>query len=153
MTCYYPNNAHIVGVKPDGKKILNFGLPQKSGQEGLLLPCGQCIGCRLERSRQWAIRCVHEAQLYEENCFITLTYNDENLPTDNSLDKQHWVLFMKKFRKKIAPHKIRFFMCGEYGEDQDTTTTKTLGDLTTMQSYSGTTSAIKSPLVNPPPDT
>ena len=49
------------------------------------IPCGQCIGCRLERSRQWAIRCVHEASLHKHNCFITLTYNDANLPPDNLL--------------------------------------------------------------------
>ena len=35
----------------------------------LTLPCGNCIGCRLERSRQWAVRCMHEASLYEDNCF------------------------------------------------------------------------------------
>jgi len=41
------------------------------------IPCGQCVGCRLERSRRWAIRCTHEASLQDDN-FLTLTYNDEN---------------------------------------------------------------------------
>ncbi len=54
-----------------------------------------------------------------ENSFITLTYNDQNLPSDNSLNKAHWQKFMKRLRKKFAEKKIRFFMCGEYGEDQD----------------------------------
>lgn len=78
------------------------------------LPCGRCRGCRLEQSRQWAIRCVHEASLHQNNCFITLTYNQENLPKYGSLNKRHFVLFMKRLRKKFGA-KIRFFQCGEYG--------------------------------------
>lgn len=79
------------------------------------LPCGQCVGCRLERSRQWAIRCVHEASLYENNSFITLTYADEFLPEDRSLKLRHFQLFMKRLRKKYGAD-IRFYHCGEYGE-------------------------------------
>lgn len=84
--------------------------------EKLDLPCGQCIGCRLERSRQWAVRCVHEATLYEENTFITLTYNDENLPENKSINVVHFQLFMKRLRKKFSDRTIRFFHCGEYGK-------------------------------------
>lgn len=83
----------------------------------ITLPCGQCIGCRLEKSRQWAIRCMHESQLYENNSFITLTYDKENLPQYNSLEKSHFQLFMKRLRKKYEPKKIRFFHCGEYGDE------------------------------------
>lgn len=79
------------------------------------VPCGQCVGCRLERSRQWAIRCVHEAQMHEQNCFITLTYNDEHLPEDRSIDVREFQLFMKRLRFKYGSG-IRFFHCGEYGE-------------------------------------
>jgi len=79
------------------------------------LPCGQCMGCRLERSRQWAIRCVHEAQLHEKNSFITLTYDDKNLPTSKTLIKSHLQLFFKRLRKSIEPTKIKFYACGEYG--------------------------------------
>jgi len=80
------------------------------------VPCGQCIGCRLERSRQWAIRCVHESSLYEANSFITLTYDDKNMPTNASLKKRDFQLFMKRLRKYYTPRKIRFFHCGEYGD-------------------------------------
>jgi hypothetical protein len=52
----------------------------------LKIPCGRCIGCRLEYSRQWAMRCHHEASLHTFNSFITLTYDPENLPQDGSLD-------------------------------------------------------------------
>lgn len=80
----------------------------------LELPCGQCVGCRLERSRQWAVRCLHEASLHEDNCFVTLTYSEENIPDDGSLDKRHWQLFAKRLRKRLGS--FRFFHCGEYGE-------------------------------------
>lgn len=79
--------------------------------------CGQCLGCRLDRSRMWAMRCVHECSLHEldeGNCFITLTYDDENVPHDWSLNKRDFQLFMKRLRKHF-PQKIKFFMCGEYG--------------------------------------
>lgn len=79
------------------------------------LPCGRCIGCRLERSRQWAVRCMHEAKLHAENCFITLTYNDESLPIDGSLHVEDWQKFIKRLRKRIGSQ-IRYFHCGEYGE-------------------------------------
>jgi len=80
----------------------------------LSLPCGQCIGCRLERSRQWAIRCMHESQMHENSSFITLTYNDDNCPV--SLDYRHFQLFMKRTRKFFS-QRLRFFMCGEYGDE------------------------------------
>ena len=81
----------------------------------LTLPCGQCVGCRLERSRQWAVRCMHEASLHEANAFITLTYSPENLPADGSLHYEHFQLFMKRLRKRVGCP-VRFYMCGEYGE-------------------------------------
>ena len=80
------------------------------------LPCGRCIGCRLERSRQWALRCVLEAKSHEENCFITLTYNDEHLPKNLSLLPRDLTLFFKRLRKSLGDKKIRYFACGEYGE-------------------------------------
>lgn len=79
----------------------------------LSLPCGQCVGCRLERSRQWAMRCVHEAKMHEQNCFITLTYDDANCP--HQLEYEHFQLFMRRLRKHFKNEGIRFFMCGEYG--------------------------------------
>lgn len=83
------------------------------------IPCGKCIGCRLEKSRQWALRCVHEASLYDKNCFITLTYRPEDLPPTGSLIKQDFQKFMKRLRKRFPGTRIRYFMCGEYGTDDD----------------------------------
>lgn len=62
------------------------------------------------------MRCVHEASLYDDNMFITLTYNNENLPADGSLNHRHFQLFMKRLRKQYPEKNIRFFMCGEYGD-------------------------------------
>lgn len=78
------------------------------------LSCGQCYGCRLERSRQWAVRCVHEASLHEQNCFITLTYAAEHLPVNGSLVYSDFQRFMKRLRKRFFS--VRFFCAGEYGE-------------------------------------
>jgi hypothetical protein len=64
------------------------------------------------------MRCYHEASMHKQNSFITLTYNPEHLPDDNSLNKRHFQLFMKKLRKQISPKKIRYFHCGEYGEER-----------------------------------
>lgn len=54
--------------------------------------------------------------MHEDNCFITLTYNDQHLPPDGTLDHRVFQKFMKRLRKKY-PHKIRYYMCGEYGEN------------------------------------
>jgi len=78
------------------------------------LACGQCTGCRLERSRQWAVRCVHEGTLHSESCFVTLTYDEKNLPAGSTLVHRDFQLFIKRLRKKHG--KVRFYMCGEYGE-------------------------------------
>lgn len=63
------------------------------------------------------MRLVHEKQLHESSCFITLTYRTENLPKHASLNKKHFQDFMKRLRKWLAHKKIRFFHCGEYGEN------------------------------------
>lgn len=115
MPCYYPMNGWRSRERgPTGKRKIVFNLRDGFIDLPVTIPCGQCVGCRLERSRQWAIRCVHESQLYEKNCFITLTYNEKHLPTDGSLDVRAFQLFMKRLRKRFGDG-IRFFHCGEYG--------------------------------------
>lgn len=81
----------------------------------MTVPCGQCIGCRLERARQWACRIMHESQLHLHNSFVTLTYDQEHLPPDLSLRKSDFQKFMKKLRRR-SDERISFFHCGEYGE-------------------------------------
>lgn len=78
------------------------------------MPCGQCIGCRLDRSVAWAIRVMHESQMHDSCVFVTLTYDDAHLPYGECLHYRHFQLFMRKLRRRIPG--IRFFMCGEYGD-------------------------------------
>jgi len=101
-----------------GYKDRNGGLSFKSAGSvcSMSVACGQCMGCRIDRSRAWAIRCVHESQKHEENSFLTLTYAPEHLPATGTLVKRHFQDFMKRLRKHIQPKKISFFHCGEYGE-------------------------------------
>lgn len=107
MPCYHP----IVAFKSRSGGIC-FSKQKTDGNE-ILLSCGQCVGCRLEKSRQWATRIMHEAQLHKENSFLTLTYRDDALPAGRSLEYKPFQNFMKLLRKT---HPVRFFMCGEYGE-------------------------------------
>nr|QJB19726.1 MAG: replication initiator protein [Microvirus sp.] len=115
MVCYHPITAwrSLDGRGANGKWPLVFNKRDGYCDLEVQVPCGQCIGCRLERSRQWAVRCVHEASLYPRNCFITLTYDDAHLP-GISLVPRDYVLFMKRLRKRFGSG-IRFFHCGEYG--------------------------------------
>lgn len=131
MTCFHPLSAwQSVFPNPNtGKSIISFQDPRSKSFTHIDLPCGKCIGCRLSQSRQWAIRCVHEASLYDYNCFLTLTYDNDHLPItnvntetgelfdykDSTLVKRDMQLFMKRLRKRFPDSKIRFFGCGEYG--------------------------------------
>ena len=77
--------------------------------------CGRCTDCKLDLSRQWAIRIMHEAQLSQETCYITLTYAPEFLPEGGTLELEDWRYFIKKLRRKTNPN-IRYYHSGEYGE-------------------------------------
>lgn len=121
MACYKPLQAWrgrsggpAVFVRPTAWPALE-----------MQLPCGQCIGCRLERSRQWAVRIMHEASLHTFNSYLTLTYDGGSIPHSGSLVKSHFQDFMKRLRKSNSHRDdfdnlwhlpIRYFQCGEYGE-------------------------------------
>lgn len=141
MTCYNPyvamrfkNGATFKSGKPLVKVVGAYSdledkvkLGEFTEYDAFLVPCGQCLGCRLKRSRDWAVRCVHEASLYKHNCFITLTFDDMHLPANRSISKRDLQLFMKRLRKRFKglepvmddygniSYPIRFFGCGEYG--------------------------------------
>lgn len=117
MPCYRPlHGFRSRHVNASGKRNIIFNQSEGFNDFPVTLPCGQCIGCRLERSRQWAMRCMHEASLYEKNCFITLTYDPKFLPPGGTLVKKHFQDFMKRLRKKFHSQKVRVYYCGEYGE-------------------------------------
>lgn len=98
------------------------------------IPCGKCIACRLEYSRQWANRCMQEARCHASNLFVTLTYDTPYLKYHHYLNMDTGELeyrpmlqpndltkFLKDFRRYFEyhydHHGIRFFASGEYGDE------------------------------------
>ncbi len=78
--------------------------------------CGQCLPCRLNRRRVWTARQVLESFMHDESVFVTLTYDEEHVHPDGHLVPDHVTRWLKRFRKAIYPLKVRYFLCGEYGD-------------------------------------
>lgn len=132
MVCYNPLYAYQLGYNHDtGKPIIHIiGSLSSYGkhlrleqarklagrQDVMQLPCGQCIGCRLKKADEWGLRCMHEAKFHRQNCFVTLTYNDEHLPSDGSVSLDDITKFFKRLRKALTGVKIRYFYSAEYGD-------------------------------------
>lgn len=115
MACYHPLPGWFGRERStSGKRPVVFRLSEGYKDRPVFVPCGRCIGCQLERSRQWAVRCMHEAGLHDASCFVTLTYSEDKLPYRGSLEPKHFVDFMKRLRSRLG--EVRYFQCGEYGE-------------------------------------
>lgn len=123
MPCYGPLDAY----RP--KKLLSDGrenpdrrlvFRKDKSETGIIIkvPCGKCNGCKLEHSRQWAVRCMHEKRLHNASAFLTLTYDDAHLPPGNTLVKKDLQDFTKRLRHETG-NGLRFFACGEYGEQSN----------------------------------
>lgn len=120
MACTRPLDAWH---RPGGG--ITFTRSEGWGDRPLQIECSQCKHCRIARQQGWAIRCAHEAQLHTHksgefqgapnNSFITLTYDDDHLPPNASLEYEHWQLFAKRCRKRF---KMRYLHCGEYGDEK-----------------------------------
>ena len=151
MACYHPLHAFKIGVTGKGKdkyKITSGDIDRIEYFDGkkvavdhwnynyIEIPCGKCIGCRLDYSRQWANRCMLEAKQYEHNAFITLTYEDAALTFNDGANRktgevmkvptlvpEELTKFMKDLRRYYKYHYgeegIRFYACGEYGSKND----------------------------------
>lgn len=114
MACYCPIPGWYSRKRNEtGKRSIVFKPAEGYVDRPVSIPCGSCVGCKLERARQWAVRCMHEASLHKESCFVTLTYDDAHLPRNGSLEPKHFVDFMKRLR--YYHDGVRFFHCGEYG--------------------------------------
>jgi len=125
VSCYHPMPARqgegerVVFLKARDRDCDSTGRP-----DFLELPCGRCIGCRMDRARSWSIRIMHEAQFFDRNIFVTLDYAPEHLPGSLSLEYRDFQLFMKRLRKEVpgvsrcpsGKKVVRFFVSGEYGE-------------------------------------
>jgi len=104
------------------KRGFTFRLQEGYREPHAAVPCGQCLGCRLDWAADWALRCEKEAKCWPHNTFVTLTYNDQELPigatTRSTVSKREFQLFMKRLRKELGEG-IRFFASGEYGDTND----------------------------------
>ena len=120
-------------INQDIKRILG------SNYNYTTIPCGNCIGCRLDYSREWANRGYLEAKCWEQNWFVTLTYDEDHITIPDEVisdagitytQEEDWIgtlvpeeltAFMKSLRQIMKrEHKqdnIRFMACGEYGSD------------------------------------
>lgn len=152
MPCYHPLKGFSIGKTAEGKSVMKvvpysvdhmefnhgcwYGVDshyrsqtaEKAVYDFVEIPCGKCIGCILQKSREWANRCMMELSYHEQACFITLTYDDEHVPMSLygepstgemkrslTLRKRDFQLFMKRLRKMLGDVQIRFFASGEYG--------------------------------------
>jgi hypothetical protein len=122
MTCRRPIEA---AQGPNGGKPVTYKTGHRpktlaDGYRALELPCGQCVSCRLEKSRVWAMRMTHEAAYWEEfhneySWFVTLTYDDNHLPYCGTLCKDDIQNFFKRLRWHFGAEKLRYYVVGEYG--------------------------------------
>lgn len=151
MGCYHPLLAKVISRDPVTKKsnmviVGSFDdfkdrITDQEFANHMKLPCGHCVGCRLDKSREWADRMIMELQHTKKAIFLTLTYSNEGLDEDNkerlkrmaddgriwvednfyvpelSLRKRDMQLFMKRLRWNYAPTELRFYGSGEYGEN------------------------------------
>jgi len=119
VPCYHPIRAYYARKgNASGRRSLVFDV-SGAGSVGMPIPCGRCIGCRLERSRQCAVRLMHECSVHADSSFVTLTYADEFLPPHGSLPpppRRDLQLFFKRLRKFFGGERISYFAVGEYGD-------------------------------------
>lgn len=130
MACNAPLTGWVSKtVEPSGRRRVVFTYRDGYSDRPVVVPCGKCAACVLERSRQWAVRCVHEASMWESNSFVTLTYSDEHLRYSShgvaTLTKEDFPAFMKRLRERRRASFVggvgelfvgpRFMQAGEYG--------------------------------------
>lgn len=108
MACYRP----LTVFRPLEGGAVSFRELKNSRETKI--KCGNCVGCRIERQEMWSIRCLAESKMHAENCFLTLTYDDDHLPLYGALVPRDLQLFVKRMRNECG--KFRYFAVGEYGE-------------------------------------
>lgn len=125
MSCLHPIQAWrntFSDILTKKRSAPFFKAPPKAALDGgtvkpCPLPCGRCLGCRLDYSRQWAMRGVCELQMNDRACFATLTYSPEHLgmlPGGASLSRSDYQKFFKRLRRR--GFKFSYMVAGEYGD-------------------------------------
>lgn len=120
MSCDAPIQAYRSGIvnPATGRRPLQFKLQGSLSGIRMSIPCGKCTGCRLDNTRRWAVRLMHESRMHSNSEFLTLTYRNEDLPDVGTLVPEHLQLFHKRFHNRMLEHRgvgIRYYACGEYG--------------------------------------
>lgn len=116
MRCYNP-----IKIKED--VFIKRGRVMSYEPKYRTVPCGKCLACLGQKSSELAMRCEHENMFYNyglNSCFVTLTYNKDNLPGDYSLHLEDVQKFFKRLRitlsRKYKDYKdIKYLLVGEYG--------------------------------------
>lgn len=98
---------------PQKAKLNDIGRIEFTHEGDLKLPCGRCSECISKRAIEWATRARHEIASHQENCFLTLTYNEDSLPSA-LIVKTEFQKFMKRLRK-LTKQKLRYMVSHEYG--------------------------------------
>ena len=126
MSCYHPFVASKTGRLTENGKFeyaitgtLETRRDLKEiplSPDEILIPCGKCLGCRLDYSRTWADRMMLELDHSKKAIFVTLTYNEEHVPVLEADDegnffgytlfKRDLQLFFKRLRKYFFIIKI-----------------------------------------------
>ena len=129
MSCLYPVEMYVLSPIFRGPELASVShnlkqVPCRDRDKYFfkVRPCGSCIECRLSKSAFSAVRCVHQASMFDDNSFLTLTYNDECLPKidgKNTLDTRDIQLFWKRLRREFDV-KFKYFAAGEYGDGKGT---------------------------------
>lgn len=148
MSCFFPLTAyrdsdksmHFLKGDADDKFVYNSWLREMKSRFGyggdvLKIPCGQCLGCRIDKSREWANRCMDEAKFTQNNWFITITYDNEHLRYNTIQEANSGVCvkvptlfppdlkqFFDKLRERLRRKgftDFRYYACGEYGEQYE----------------------------------
>jgi hypothetical protein len=76
--------------------------------------CGKCLPCSINKRKYWQSRILLESLNHKASSFITLTYNEANVPQNMELNKDDIKNFFKRLRKNTGT-KYRYFAAGEYG--------------------------------------
>lgn len=141
MVCYHPLTMYWTGRHTEnGKREYTFNINKGYCDMSIQVPCGKCIGCKLDKSRQNGLRIMDEASQFENNCFISLTVGDKYLDRifpGGDVIKKPFQDFAKRLRKRFDglqrvsvpdwwqtstrgawnEFPIRIVYCGEYGDE------------------------------------
>ena len=115
MSCTHPKTAYFNPNASIGSRLL-WKLPTTdiiNDYSPIPIPCKRCDACQKTYARDWGVRAFMEMHQHEKNCFLTLTYDEDNI--HESLQPDHMTKFLKRLRHAVAPLKIRYIQCGEYG--------------------------------------